>query len=710
MLNSQNLAARFLPLREEERKKILKRLPKREGERSQLFDSFDGAWYVHPGSLTLSDDYDHTLNVVVDGDLTVRGTLDDYTSSGHLVVLGDLRAQNLLCRQLTVVTGSVYCAGLIYADDNNYAVEVWGEALQARALVLTDKSARLPEERFLEYCYDDDGPGRRVGAPESLIEAGLRYLGEDGEELDEADRRSGATVALVRPAGFEEWRQVLRLHPDAFRRPFDFSLVKGERGLRVALLQKDCPKSLTARALDDPGWHLDLALSSAADPTQLSNLAGSSDEAVLVAVASHPLTPVDILRQLARHKAPAVRKAVVHHPSLPEDTRPKLARDRRAEVRQQIAASNLATPFLSALARDDSADVRRAASSHADLEDRDRLLLLQDSDPTVKRRAMRFLPESPAWTERLLATDDADLIAWAIAQRVGPGAARTFTEAAQGLFDPRRAVREAWLGQLRHTGELLRFFDRNADRFAADESPLLRGFLAASARGPEILRRLAQDDEKVVRGVALANLAAPEDAVVAEAFRLSGEPIDAVHALLSHPRLSTAALARIHTAGPSAWRLEPHPNMALAAILDRALGLEASLALEPDFQSWRAVAANGENPGSVFAALLDTESEYLQRAARMNAATPIEALLRHARHAGGAKLEEVCLSPALGLKTIPAASLLQFLLNQDGDGIALALAGNPDVPLRVLREAAQRSEAARQRARLTAWQAHAEML
>jgi hypothetical protein len=57
-----------------------------------------------------------------------------------------------------------------------------------------------------------------------------------------------------------------------------------------------------------------------------------------------------------------------------------------------------------------------------------------------------------------------------------------------------------------------------------------------------------------------------------------------------------------------------------------------------------------------------------------------------------------------------AASLLQFLLNQDEDGIALALARNPDVPLRILREAAQRNAATRQRARLTAWQAHGEIL
>ena len=150
--------------------------------------------------------------------------------------------------------------------------------------------------------------------------------------------------------------------------------------------------------------------------------------------------------------------------------------------------------------------------------------------------------------------------------------------------------------------------------------------------------------------------------------------------------------------------------MSLAVILDRAEGLEASLAFETNFQAWRAVAASGATPGSAFAALLDTEDRYLQAAARMNAATPIEALLRHARHAGTQDLAEVCLSPTLALKTMTVASLVQFLLNQDDDAIALALAGNPDAPLRVLREAAQRNASAKERARLTAWQAHGDML
>jgi len=121
-------------------------------------------------------------------------------------------------------------------------------------------------------------------------------------------------------------------------------------------------------------------------------------------------------------------------------------------------------------------------------------------------------------------------------------------------------------------------------------------------------------------------------------------------------------------------------------------------------------AAGGAAEPEILAALLDSAESYLQSAARMNRSTPLGALLRQSRHLEVLELTEVCLSPALALRTTLAVSLLQFLLNQDDEGVAASLAGNPHVPMRVLREIGQRGGTVRERARVTAWQVHGECL
>jgi hypothetical protein len=723
MLNSQSLAARLVPLTEARRKGILLALPRRKGERSQLFDTFNGAWYIHRGPLILDEDYDHTLNLVVDGDLTVRGTVDDSGAGRHLVVLGDLRCQNLLSRHLMVVTGSVVCAGLIFADHHDYAFEIWGETLEARALILTDKSARLPEQRALEYFYDSDRREARRGDSDVMAVPTLRFLGEDDMELSEDDRRAGATVSQVRPAAFDALREIVRRHPDVFSRPFDFARVGDGRSARMALLRTDCPSAIAGAAEWDPGLHLELALSGAASEAQLANLAASPDQAVLLAVANHPRTPAKALAALAKHKAALVRGAVVHHEALPEKHLARLARDRQPLVRQQVAAHRFAAPFLSALTRDRSADVRRAASCHPDLGDHDRLLLLMDVDPGVRRRALRYVPGTPEWVDRLMRTDDAELIRWAVERRVGSGVATTFAEEAEGLLDRRRAVREAWLKALGPVPELMRFFHQNAGHFIADESPALRRFLAVSVRDPERLTALSGDTVEMVRRAALDNLAAPADVLVAEAERLSNAPtrvwsvgdpehlthLQAVRGLLNHPRLPAVAVTRIHQAWPWTSRLEPHRNMKAAVALERAAALTPALTLDPEYPRWVEAVA-GEVPPSMWAAWLKSDDGYLRSAARLNAATPLDALLREARRWTSVEMEDLGLNPSLSQKTPTGASLLQLLLNQDEEGVAVALASNPEVSLRILRGAAQRSSTARGRASITAWQAHGEIL
>ena len=709
MLTTQDLAGRLVLLSEEGRREVLARLPTRNGEGSPLSERLDKPWYVHRGSLALDEDYDNTLPLVVDGDLTVRGTLDDASARAQLVILGDLRCFNLLTRQRLLVTGSLYCGGLIDAASSDDDFEVFGESLEARALVLANRVAALPDKRVLDYFHDESARDAPTGEADILAASLLRYVDEDDYELTDEDRRAGASVARVVPTTFEEMRDVMRRLPDVFSRPFDFNEAKSAGRWRLALLQPRALIGVLEDALSDPTRHLDLALSVSARPEDLESLATSRDAKVLTALASHPSTPPHVLAVLARHASHEVRAAVVHQPALPEETLEGLAADRDAHVRQQFSASAFAPEFFEQLARDLSADVRRAVASRVDLTDDARMRLLEDRDLSVKRRALRYLPPAPSWVERLLGTGDADLVAWAVDRRAAMTAADVWSANATALLDPRRMVRETWLTRLASRSEAMPFFQHNSKAYLEDESPMLRRFLAQSSREAGTLEALARDAEEAVRQAVFDNFAAPGDLLIDEARRLIDAGRPATH-LVKNLRLPTIALRFIHEASAREAPLEPHPNMEASLILERAVQLRPDLVREPGFEERGLDAATGAGLPTLFAAWLTSENSYLQKAARTHPATPMEALLRHARRASVPELAELCLNPSLSFKSSAGSSLLQFLLNQDDEVVAVALASNPAVPMRVLREVAQRSAAARQRAMVTAWQVFGDVL
>lgn len=131
--NTKEIAARLVPLPMDERGKVLDRLPHGSGKHSQLAGMLEGSWYLHRGDLAIDGNFENGLNLVVDGDITVRGTLTEGGDGASLVVLGDLRAQNVLTSHLMVVAGSLECSGIVHGDYNDYSLEVYGDKLKARA-------------------------------------------------------------------------------------------------------------------------------------------------------------------------------------------------------------------------------------------------------------------------------------------------------------------------------------------------------------------------------------------------------------------------------------------------------------------------------------------------------------------------------------------------------------------------------------------------
>lgn len=130
-VQTRDLAARFQPFPPEARQALLKLFPGGRGDASHLADSFEGDWYMHEGDLIVDSGFRNNLNLVVRGNLIVRGVLSDLDDSASLVVTGDVLAHHILSRQLLVVLGSLRCSGLVHADYNDWSFEVWGPSLRA---------------------------------------------------------------------------------------------------------------------------------------------------------------------------------------------------------------------------------------------------------------------------------------------------------------------------------------------------------------------------------------------------------------------------------------------------------------------------------------------------------------------------------------------------------------------------------------------------
>lgn len=676
MTTTRDLAARFVPLPRAGRARFLARVPKRKGRVSQLKDSFDGTWYLHRGDLTVDGDLESVLNLVVDGDLTVRGTLTDDLEEARLVVTGDLRAENVLSRHLLVVLGSLLVKGVVYADYNDWAFEVWGRALRARAFLVSDRSVVAPKERVSELAWDFD-QAEANGDPASILAPGL---------LRTEDER-------VVPADFDAFLEEHRAGCPLFVSP-------------------------ASSGFDDPGaWRLDRC----ADGEVVASMGASDDAKERVAAASHPSAAPALLARLASDADPHVRAAVAVHAALPAGAATSLSADPEADVRRLLSAGPHGAAHLLALVKDSSPEVRRATASHPSLDDGMRRLLLADPEKGVKGRALRYLPVTSAWVAELGESKDELLCAWAVEHAAEAGSGGDAPAGAgweAGLLDPRRAVREAALKSARDP-RVLAFAERHRERFSTDPSPAIRRLLAAAARDEATLELLARDEDEDVRRTALQNLAVPARLLLAEAGRLASagrgawntfDPrytaqMSAFQDLHRHPRLPSEALRALHRSFPLSYRLEPHRNMPLDVALERAESLTPSLAFDAAFGAWKEAAA-GE-PGRVLAEMLASDDGYLQSAARMSLLVPAEALLAHASSvlSDAYAVAEIAASPLLGGDSPAVEELLKVLLGAGEGGVDRALAGNPDLPVRFLRELLRRAP---EEAWRTLWQAHGE--
>jgi hypothetical protein len=252
--------------------------------------------------------------------------------------------------------------------------------------------------------------------------------------------RPDEVVDLLRRAGASDDLDWVRQDPADRLQPDEAALLAelGPWGRFLAARHTSCPAPIVREVATDPDWRVRSAL--------LDN-ESVSDELLELATETPP--PHDDLRHLARpepdpsalasaveHVQPAVRLAVARHPATPSDTLGHLATDRSADIRRTAATHpNLEPDMLAVLVR---------AGSSPDLA------RLADSDPTIEPEALEQLARSGYWARqlvvrhpstapttlaRLLCDDDPKLREWAAAHPAMPTDVVTDIRRAGGASD-----------------------------------------------------------------------------------------------------------------------------------------------------------------------------------------------------------------------------------------------------------------------------------
>lgn len=181
----------------------------------------DTGWKIHKGDLAINGSFDNTDPLVVDGNLTVKGSYDDYRSGmGHLVVLGDFHVENVLSNDDLYVQGRLAATGVVFTYYNDFHFTVGG-GVDGKGLIVDDKASSYVSGN-LGFVIDTFGNSAehhdlalRSMAPEMWlnpdhIEEGVDALIEICEEWDEI---SGIPDRKLISSYIEEGRPIFRKKP-----------------------------------------------------------------------------------------------------------------------------------------------------------------------------------------------------------------------------------------------------------------------------------------------------------------------------------------------------------------------------------------------------------------------------------------------------------------------------------------------------------------
>ncbi|GEM_PF-3661387 len=177
----------------EDIERIIKSLPAGAVIKSYLGE---GRWWLYQGNVDVLGHFCNSDTLIIDGNLTVRGSYEDYDCGqgiGVLVVTGNVNVQqHFLSFGGAHVNGTLTAGGLIFGDYNDFTFAA--REINAKGAIFSDKSANYKKGK-LEFIYDDN----RFNKKENIGNA-ARYLIADVLEADDGylDVDYQRVVKLVR--------------------------------------------------------------------------------------------------------------------------------------------------------------------------------------------------------------------------------------------------------------------------------------------------------------------------------------------------------------------------------------------------------------------------------------------------------------------------------------------------------------------------------
>lgn len=440
-----------------------------------------------------------------------------------------------------------------------------------------------------EFLHNPAGPFQMLALPEHidtnsefwgtlLREASIPSLWWSWLTSHSALRTSQAVLLHVQHAG-------------EATHPYDFSSGEDEEVLLtlVELLTAACEQEETSE-------HAREKHAISARPAPLSQhiigeylqwLAQAHDSEVRQAVASHPQTPVEVLRRLAQDQDPLVRKEVAGQKLIPgeilhmlaQDSDPRvrqgmarreqipeeilytLAQDEDGKVRQAVTRrSHIPVDILRMLTQDEDTWIRHLIASHSQVPAEALLTLAQDKEVSV-REAVAENPHTPVEALLILAQNENVEIRWGVASHPQMPVEVLYTLAR----DEHEYVRSNVAENLQTPANILRLLSLDQDErvrstvashpctpeevlriLAEDKERFVRQMVAKNPQTPgEVLHQLCHDPQEWVRSAVARNPHTPEDALRTLASNVP-QNTDVYHnlglAVAMHPHASAEVL------------------------------------------------------------------------------------------------------------------------------------------------------------------------
>ncbi|UXI70073.1 polymer-forming cytoskeletal protein [Tahibacter amnicola] len=372
--------------------------------------------YLHKGDLVVDGSFSNDDALIVDGNLTIRGSYDDYNPGiGVLLVTGDLRVENLVSWGTVAVNGRLDASGLVYAYYNDFTFEVGGP-VKAQALVVYDKMSDYgPVEAAVVQTHDDiqHAQALRHFVPELMIDDVLEHDPEDGEVSAWASY--GAATSRI-----HDELPLFRESPAPENLPADVNRLlqaSVDEATIARLASSDRLLAMVAAAREKLPLTIQRQLLAQGDAKVLELLAGNPSTSKVIleqiakakpqtasAIATNPNAPSSVLAPMAQNTDPAVRMAVLEHADPPLEHLVKLAGDESAEVREALARSRhvrrLSAAVLGTLVNDKEAGVRAALPVHDSLLTVEQYAALAaDTSAVVRVAVAESLSRQAVWEQ-----------------------------------------------------------------------------------------------------------------------------------------------------------------------------------------------------------------------------------------------------------------------------------------------------------------------